>query len=200
MRKILLSVVACCALIAFVPASALAHGHHHKRHHRAHHARVRDFGSTSSSQSSQGTSQNQDQTAGTVQSFSKGVLTIALNDGSMVSGQVTSDTEIECQAADMSSSLRSHDHGGDNGGGDQGDDDNGQGDDDNGQGDDDNGQGDDNAGQACDLSTVPQGTVVQEAELRISSAGAVWKKVDLMTASAADNDNDNGADNDNDGD
>jgi hypothetical protein len=199
MKKILLSVVACCALVAFVPASALAHGHH-KRHHRSHHARVRDFGSTSSSQSSQGTSQNQGQTAGTVQSFSNGVLTIALNNGSMVSGTVTGDTEVECQAPETSSSgMQSHDHGGDNSGGDNSGGDNGNSND---QGDD-QGQGDDNnANQACDLSTVPMGTVVQEAELRISSAGGVWKKVDLVTASAADtdNDNDSGADNDNDGD
>ncbi len=185
MRRILLSVVACCAVIAFVPASAPAQGHHHKRHHhRGHHARVRHFGDDQN-QNNPGAGQNQDQTAGTVQSFSNGVLTIALNDGSMVSGTVTGDTEIECQAPDRSSVMQSHDrHGGDNGGGDNGD---------NNQGDDDNGQGDDNnegAAQTCDMSSLTPGAVVQEAELKISSAGAVWDKVELVSASAADNDND----------
>jgi hypothetical protein len=192
MRKILLSVVASCAVIAFVPASALAHGHHHKRHHHhhAHHARVRHWGSDDNSQ---GAGQSQDQTAGKVASFTNGVLTIALNDGSMVSGKVTSDTEIECEASDTSSTMQSHESGDDNGGSDNADN-NDQGDDNNDQGEDsqgdDNGQGDDDANQACDMSNLTPGTVVQEAELKVSSAGAVWKNVDLATASAADNDND----------
>jgi hypothetical protein len=180
MRKILLSVVACCAVIAFVPASALAHGHH-KRHHRVHHARVRDFGSTSSTSSGQ-TSQGSGQTAGTVQSFSGGVLTIALTNGSTVSGTVTGDTEIECQSADMSgtSGWQSHDHGGSNNGSSGSGDSSNQGDDDQGQGDDDN-----NAGQTCDMSSLTQGAVVQEAELKITSAGAVWKNVDLASSSSS---------------
>ena len=174
MRRILLSVVACCAVIALVPASALAHGRHHKRHHRAHHARVRHehFGSQGNNQNKQG--QNPSPTAGTIQSFSNGVLTIALTDGSTVSGKVTNDTRIECQAAETSSGnsgWHSHHHGGDNGGGDNGGN--------NDQGDDDN----DHAAQTCDTSSLTPTTVVQEAELKVSSAGAVWDKLDLMSAS-----------------
>jgi hypothetical protein len=176
MRKVLLSVVACCAVIAIVPASALAHGDHHKRHHhRGHHAQVhhRQFGSDQLGVN------NQDQNAGTVQSFTGGVLTIALNNGQTISGQVTGDTEIECEAVENDmSSLRSHDrHGGDDNGDDNGDNDQGRGDDDN-----------DNA--MCNSSDLTPNTVVHEARLRISSAGATWDKVELVTASAADNDND----------
>ncbi len=179
MRRILLTVIAGCAVIAVVPAAALAHGRHHshkRHHHHAHHARVRQFGHDSN----QGTVQSQDQNAGTVTSFTGGVLTITLNNGQMVSGDVTNDTEIECEGAENDhSSLRSHDrHGGDNRGDDNGDND---------QGDDDNDNDENNA--ACSSADVTTGTVVHEAELKLSSAGAVWKKVELMTASAADNDN-----------
>jgi hypothetical protein len=180
MRRILLTVIACCAVIAVVPGAALAHGghHHHKRHHHhAHHATVRQFGHDQN----QGGVQSQDQNAGTVTSFTGGVLTITLNNGQMVSGDVTTDTEIECEGMENdNSSLRSHDSHGDNGGGD----DNG----DNDQGDDNNDNDENNAG--CSSADLTPGTVVHEAELKLSSAGAVWNKVELVTASAADNDND----------
>jgi hypothetical protein len=189
MRRIILSVVACCAVIAIVPASALAHGGHHKRHHaRVHHRTFgHDWSQSGSTSTSTSTSPSSDQNAGTVTSFTGGVLTITLNNGQMVSGDVTGDTEIECQAADMSSSLRSHDSGGDNG--DQGDN-NGDRGDDNG-----NDQGDDNNENAnCSSADLTTGTVVHEASLRLSGAGATWDKVELVTASAANNDNDNDGD------
>lgn len=198
MRKVVLSVVACCAVIAIIPASALAHGRHHSRHH---HARVhhRTFGhdwSQSGSSGTSGTSTSSDQNAGTVTSFTGGVLTITLNNGQTVSGNVTPDTEIECRAADTSSSMGSHDDGdpGSSGGNDQsGNDQNG-----NDQGDDDQGQGDDeNAGQSCDSSSLTPGTVVHEASLRLSGAGASWDKVELVTASSSSS---SSGDNDNDGD
>jgi hypothetical protein len=184
MRKIVLSAVACCALIAIIPASALAHGHHQKRHH---HARVhhRTFGHDWSQSGSSSTSTSSDQNAGTVTSFTGGVLTITLNNGQTVSGNVTGDTEIECQAADMSSSLRSHDRGDDNG--DRGDNPGDRGDD-NG-----NDQGDDGENAMCSSSDLTTGTVVHEARLAITSAGAVWDKVELVTSSSTsttDNDND----------
>jgi hypothetical protein len=204
MRKIMLSVVACCALIAIVPASALAHGNHHKRHHsRVHH---RTFGHdwSQSGSTSTTTSTSSDQNAGTVQSFTGGVLTIALNSGQMVSGDVTGDTEIECQAAaDMSSSMSSHDDGDHGGGGNGGDQSGGgNGGDQSGGGNggdqgDDQGQGDDNGENAnCSSADLTPGTVVHEASLRLSGAGATWDKVELVTAAAANNNNDN----DNDGD
>lgn len=185
MRKLLLTVVASCALVAIMPASALAHGHNRHHHHaRVHHKTFgHDFnqsGSTSSGSTSSG-STGTPSTAGTVQSFdpSTGALTILLNDKkTTVTGIVNSDTEIECQAPDTSgssSSWQGHDHGGDNGGGDQGDDDQGQGDDDNNSA---------NA-QNCDTSALTTGAVVQEASLRISSAGATWDKIELVSSSTS---------------
>lgn len=169
MRKLVLSVVACCALIAIVPASALAHRHHHhKRHHsRIHH---RTFGHDWSQSGSSTTSTSSDQNAGTVQSFTGGVLTIALTNGQTVSGAVTGDTQIECQGTETSSTWSSHDHGGDNGG-DQGDD--------QGQGDDDN-----NGAQSCDMSSLTPGTAVHEARMSVSGGGASWDKVELVTQSS----------------
>ena len=185
MRKIMLA-VATCAVFAFVPASALAKGHgRHSRHH-AHHARVhhKKFGTDPSRQSTT-TSPSSGQTAGTVQSFTGGVLTIALSNGTSVSGQVTADTEIKCVAPETSGpmghdegdggggSFGDHhgDHHGDQGGNDQGDNDPG-----------DNDQDDQNqANPPCDMTSLVPGAVVQEAELNISGAGAVWEKVVLVT-------------------
>src|SRR5947209_1310329 len=178
MRRIVLSVVACCAVIAIVPASALAHRGHHQRHHaRVHH---RTFGHDWSQSSNSSTSTSSDQNAGTVQSFTGGVLTIALNNGQTVSGDVTGDTEIECQAPDTSG-MQSHDSG-DGGGDNQGDNnqgDNNQGD--NNQGDNNQGQGDENNANAnCSSADLTPGTVVHEARLRLSGAGATWDKVELV--------------------
>jgi hypothetical protein len=187
MRKLLLTVVASCALFAFAPASALAH---HGRHHHAHHARVhhRTFGHDWGQSGSTTQSTSSDQNAGTVQSFTNGVLTILLNDGkTTVSGQVTPDTEIECRAPEMSG-MQSHDSGDDNGGGDDQGDNNDQGDD---QGQADNDNDDNEANQSCDSSSLTPGTVVHEASLKVSSAGATWDRVELVTASAANNNNDN---------
>ena len=176
MRRIVLSVVACCAVIAILPASALAHRGHHKRHHaRVHH---RTFGHDWSQSSNSSTSTSSDQNAGTVQSFTGGVLTIALSNGQTVVGNVTGDTEIECQAPDTSG-MQSHDSG-DGGGDNQGD--NNQGDDNQGQGDDDNNNN--NGAQSCDSSSLTTGTVVHEARLRLSGAGATWDKVELVTQSS----------------
>ena len=174
MRKLLLSVVASCALVAIAPATALAKRHHHGSH--VHHARVHQnrFGTQPSSTASSTPSAGQ--TAGTVQSFTGGVLTILLSDGkTTVSGQVTPDTAIECRAP-APAGMQSHDPG-ENGGGDQGNNDD--------QGDGDRGQGDqEKAGQACDSSALTPGAVVQEAVLNISGAGAVWRKVELVSSSA----------------
>jgi hypothetical protein len=113
------------------------------------------------------------QDAGKVQSFTPGtngapgVLTIKLNDGSTVSGQVTPDTEIECGAPETA--MQSHDRGDDNGGGDD-------------QGDDDNNE---NAAQNCDTSSLVPDTVVHEARLRLSGAGATWDKIELVTSATS---------------
>jgi hypothetical protein len=187
MRKIMLAVVATCVVGAVIPAGALAQGH---KHHRAHHARThhRTFGHdwNQSGSTSTGTTSSEPP-AGTVQTFTGGVLTIALTGSGTVSGMVTPDTEIECQVAEPAG-MQSHDRNqGDNSGpGDddqgQGDDDQGQGDDDQGQGDDDQGQGDQQANQMCDPTTVlTRGAVVQEAVLTVSGAGAVFQKIELVT-------------------
>ena len=171
MRRILFVVVASCAVLVTVPAFATADQsrhdrraeHHLRRHHRRHHARVRHerFGGGSSTTS--GDQQDQGN-AGTVASFTGGVLTITLNDGSTVSGEVTADTELKCDMPEQD--MQTEDQGA-SGADDNGDDDGGQGDD----------QGEDE--QMC--STVTPGMVVHEAELRISSAGAVWDEVELIS-------------------
>lgn len=171
MRKIVLTVVATCAVVAFIPASALAHGHGRRHHHaRIHHRQFgRAWGQAGNTTPANPTAA---QDAGTVQSFTNGVLTIALANGQTVSGMVTPDTEIECRAPETAATAgwQSHDHGGDNG----------QGDDDQGQGDDDN----ENA-QNCDTSALTAGAVVHEARLSVSGAGANWDKVELVTTSTA---------------
>ena len=184
MRKLLLIVVASGALLALSPATALAQ-HHGRRHHhvRVHH---KTFGSDT-------TATTPAQPTATVVSFVNGVLTITANDGNTASGMVTADTEIECQAPDTSG-MQSHDQGGgDNGGGNwQGGGDSGGG---NWQGGQDQGQGDGQGNQTCTTADLIPGAMVQEAQLSISDAGAVWDKVELITQSSSstlvpDTDND----------
>jgi hypothetical protein len=171
------------ALLVLVPASALARDHssasHHssRSHHQVHHARahVKHFGARDVTT----TGATSGDTAGTVASFTGGVLTIRLNDGSEVHGLVTDATELECTAG--AGTLTRADGGGSGGdqsgdrgdrgdGGDRGDrDDHG-----------DRGDRDDNdEAQTCTSSALMAGTVVRGAELKVSSAGAIWDKVQL---------------------
>jgi hypothetical protein len=170
MRKIMLTAVATCAVVALIPATALAHGHGGRHHHaRIHH---RQFGHAWG-QAGNTTPAGAAQDAGTVQSFTNGVLTIALANGQTVSGTVTPDTEIECRAPEMSGTSGTtgwRDHH-------QGDDD--------GPGDDDNGDFDNEGAQNCDTSALTAGAVVHEARLSVSGAGANWDKVELVTSSAS---------------
>lgn len=178
MKKMLLMVIASGALIALVPATALAKGHHHRshRHARAHH---RIFINGQGSPSSQGMAGTAPSPRGTVVSFTNGVLTIKANDGNTASGRVTSATELKCEAP-SSASFRSHDRGRDGSGRDEDRGDNNNGDHDNG--DNDNGDNDgDRANQMCSASNLIPGATVREAELRISSAGSVWSEVELVT-------------------
>lgn len=177
MRKVLFAAVASSIVLAIASASALAHGHHHRRHHDAHrtHGRVRDehFGSrTDTNMSPSSTMQN----AGTVASFSNGVLTLMLNDGSMVSGQVTNSTEIKCEAAEQEMEHSRHADGDHGGGSNGGGDDNGRGDDHG----DDNDQGNDGQGAPmCSTGSLVPGATVRDAELAISGTGAIWSEVEL---------------------
>jgi hypothetical protein len=210
MRRTIITAVASAALA--VPGIALAshqsehqlrgdHGVHHKRHHARHHhhAHIVTFGAAASSTPASGTGTSSpsptpvgDETAGTVASFADGTLTIKLNDGSTVSGKVSSFTEIECRAA-MAAAASHGDQGDDNGPGDDrgADGQSGSGSGNGGQDDglghdvgDDNGHdvGDDNGhdeAEHCTTSALVPGAVVREAELSVSSAGAVWRKVEL---------------------
>jgi hypothetical protein len=104
--------------------------------------------------------------AGTITSFSGGMLTIKLDGGGTLSGLVTDATEIECDDA-----ARASDSGdGGPGGDDTGDDHGGPGDDDR--------PGDDE-GAGCDASALTAGASVKEAELRTAGGDAVFEKVEL---------------------
>jgi hypothetical protein len=200
MRRMIVTAAALAALA--VPGAAIAahqgkhqrshearHGVHHKRHHR--HAHIVRFGAVRSSVPASGTSSPSpaqpsgptDETAGTVASFTNGTLTITLKDSSTVSGKVTDATEIECRAVMASAASDGH--------GDQGDDHGDTGQSSSGPGDGqqgevsghDDGDADDEAPQqqagSCTSAALVPGAVVREAELRVSSAGAVWEKVEL---------------------
>jgi hypothetical protein len=114
--------------------------------------------------------------AGVVASFEDGVLVIDLANGGEVSGRVTADTEIECEGENE---AEHHRHGeadaADRGPGSG--DDSGSGSDDRG-GDDrgDDGRDDD----ACPSGTLAAGARVHEAELRVTSSGAVWEEIELI--------------------
>jgi Ni/Co efflux regulator RcnB len=128
-------------------------------------------------------------TAGMVQSFQNGVLTIKLADGSTVAGLVTSATRVSCEAMDHAFASRDGGPGpsgsgnGDNGNrgdnGDRGDrGDNGDRGDrgDNGDRGD---RGDDNNAPSCVAMLQQPGTTVRDAELHVSRANAVWDEVEL---------------------
>jgi hypothetical protein len=174
MRKVLFAAVASSVVLAVAPATALARDHHRRGHHHAHrtHSRARDehFGNPNDRNPAPGVARS----AGTVASFNNGLLMITSNDGSMVSGQVTGATEIRCEQAEpeeMNHRLHvdgDHGGGGDNSdGGDNGGDHNGQNDD----------QGENEA--MCSTANLVTGTIVRDAELTLSGAGAIWKEVEL---------------------
>ena len=197
MRKVFFTALVSAALLVVLPASALARGHSSRSHHRVQHARVhharshlRRFGTDVPSPGS--TTGSSSDTAGKVASFTGGVLTIRLTDGSEIHGLVTDATELECTAGitlmmrsdgggsgdpggDQSGDQAEH-HGGDQGG-DPGDDQGENPGDDQGAGDD-RGDNDDTA-QSCSSSALTPGAVVRGAELKVSSAGAIWDKVEL---------------------
>jgi hypothetical protein len=193
MRRILITLVMSGAVLVAAPGGAMAahhHAHHHAshkaRHHRStrRHSRIRHERIGRTDQDQGGNSSGQ---AGTVTSFDNGVLTITLNDGSTVSGTVTDGTELECMAPSSNPQSEDGDSGGDNNpsGGDNNPsgDDNNNGDDngDNNNGDD-NGDNGDNGGQMCSTSSLTPGTPVAEANLEITSSGATWDKVELITS------------------
>jgi hypothetical protein len=125
--------------------------------------------------------------AGTVVSFTGGVLVVHLFNGDDVKGTVDDNTEIECEDAPTTTTApaaRAADEG--PGGGDEGDDDNsgpGHGDDNGDRGHDDGDDNDDqeNHGQpGCDASKLTPGATVGEAELKATAAGLVFEKIELV--------------------
>jgi hypothetical protein len=115
--------------------------------------------------------------AGSIKSFTEGVLTITLKDGSMVSGKVTDATEITCPAGSASKDE-----------GDEGDDvgapetdsmrasvaDTAAGD----PGEVEQGDDEGEAGM-CTSASLVAGAVVQAAELRVGGSGAIWTRIAL---------------------
>lgn len=226
MRRAMLAALGVIALALASPGAALAHHRGHHRHHRndktrAHHARVHfeHFGARtplSPSPSAGKTSSDSEplpptpsEDAGKVVSFEKEALTVALSDGSIVSGKVTSATRIECVSASSEASTEQA-PGDDKGSGDDqnregdqnqqvsgqptqpsGDEQSSAGDqqssdeDEQQASDGEEGTGDDDTSTAaseppCDTSALAPGTVVREAELRVGPSGAEWESVELV--------------------
>lgn len=196
MKRTSLLAAGAFALALAAPGAAAAHharGHHASRarghHHHAAAARVVTFTSASSRRSADATAPSSEpapDTAGTISSFSGGVLAITLSDGTVVSGKLTERTEIECSAAATETS-------GDGERGESGDGDHGSGGDEvataasektsSSAGESSDGGGDEGSESAgeetCTTAALVAGALVREAELRISSEGAVWLKVEL---------------------
>lgn len=188
MRRMIMTAVATVSLAA--PSAALAHsGERHHHHHRGHHhAHVLAFhaqapASSNSGATSPSSTPATGDTAGTIASFTNGVLTITLNDGSTVSGKVTERTEIECPApssaapAPSSSSFGEREHG-DDGHFDNSNDGSNSGSD--GQGGNCPGhEGDGVQNEHCTSAALVPGASVKDAFLSVSSDGATWVKVEL---------------------
>jgi hypothetical protein len=236
MRRIFLTAVASSALVVSAPSVASAsHNGKSKSCHRAHHAkhsscasrarRLR-FGaplvagapagsapSSSTPPATAGTpgsptTPTPGETAGTVKSFTEGVLVITLNDGTTVSGKVTEQTEIHCQSGSPTGSNDGSD-GGDETGGEDGNPssgspgssaggdaraastssdgegggpghEDGEGGGPGHEGDDEGSGDDEHASGPCTTAALVPGAVVREAELSIGSSGAVWDHIELM--------------------
>jgi hypothetical protein len=107
--------------------------------------------------------------SGTIASFDGTTLIVTLVNGDTLKGTVSDRTEIECQDA---ATTRDGSESGDTQ--DQGDNED--------QGDDDQGENEDGQGGAqgsCGTDALTAGTIVKEAELHLTSAGAVFEKIDL---------------------
>ena len=108
-----------------------------------------------------------DENAGTVASFSGGMLTITLAKGGTLAGRVGDETEIECDDATATAAG----HGGDGEDGDHGD---------GGDGDQGDADGHDHGGdQSCGADALTAGRTVKEAELKAANGEAVFEKVEL---------------------
>jgi hypothetical protein len=174
MRRMLIAAVATTALA--LPGVALAHAgehqhgnevqrehhgelHHHRHHHHAHlltfHAQAPVTAPSTGAGAPPPSASTIAERAGTIASFGGGTLTIALNDGSTVSGKVTPQTEIECDSATASAAE-------DGDGGRDGGDDDAQ-----------------DEAEHCTQAVLVPGASVREVVLSVDSAGASWVKLEL---------------------
>jgi hypothetical protein len=138
-----------------------------------------------------------DENAGTVTAYENGELTITLfANGEAVTATVTDDTEVQCGCDDRSTASKSDDdpdddegdddddHGGwdDDPHGDRGEDDDHGHHGERGHGDDDNrhdGRHGDDDGERCADDALAVGALVEEAELKLTSEGKVWREIEL---------------------
>ena len=195
MKRMLLAAATSSLLVLAAPGVASAHHAkcHGRSHHacahlrRAHHARIVSFGSPlPSTGTTTAPTAPSGETAGKVASFTGGVLTITLNDNSTVSGKVTDQTDLSCQSATEGTETDDNaDRTGDENSGGNGDDSSHSGSRLGSMGDDmsagaDGEDGGDGGQASCTSAALVPGAVVREAELSISSAGAIWKHVDLL--------------------
>jgi hypothetical protein len=201
-------------LLAFglLPTVASAQHHGRRHHRRGAHAHLESFGTNNPAAPAS-------KDAGTVTSFAGGMLVVKLNDGTSVTGEVTSATQLECEAAEPAIMARTADHGGrgdqgsggneesDRHGGPETGDEQSQsedgssgaptsnptsattpGEDDANDADDGPGPvagqpttgGENDEGQGCDMTALTAGVVVRDAELRVTSAGAIFVEVKII--------------------
>jgi hypothetical protein len=108
---------------------------------------------------------DEQENAGTIGTFSNGVLTITLAKGGTLTGLVGPDTEIECHGATTTAKASDDGPGDDGPGDDEGDDD----------------QGEDGGGgnSSCGPEALTAGRTVSEAELKASNGQAVFEKLEL---------------------
>jgi hypothetical protein len=128
-----------------------------------------------------------DEQSGVIAGFDGTILTVTLVNGDTLKGTVTDATEIECESttATRHDGESGDDNSGPGSGDDVGDDDNsgpgsttsGSGSDD--QGDDNDDQGEDENEANCGKDALTEGTIVREAELRLTSTGAAFREIEL---------------------
>lgn len=173
MRRILVAPAALLALALAYPAAASArHGRHHglshqSSHHRRHGRHAQ--GSTAANTNTAPTAP-EGENAGTVESFTGGVLTIKLAGGGTVSGKVTEDTGLHCVSATSEAGT------GDGNQGDGGDHGWSSGSDMARMSDFSSSDGDDDDQQeTCTTALLVENAVVRKAKLELTGAGAVWE-------------------------
>jgi hypothetical protein len=193
-----LGALAMLALPSFAAARAGGHhhaagGHHHANRHAKHrraHRRILIHGTASNTAASPTEQEN----AGEVESFDGTTLTIKLFAGGTVSGKVTESTEIECELQSTEAQASEDNQGenqqsgdqqsGDQSSGDQSQqsgDQSQQSEDQSGDEEDSSDTEDQSQSSSCDTAALVPGAVVHEAELDVSSAGAVFHSVDLAS-------------------